>query len=121
MVRAHMQNGVNTILVKGSRFMAMERVVDELLSDQANAEIDATQDTQIKAKDTSDASMNSVHSMLRYVRVVGWLRLPVPTANITNESDAPALRRPGARRRFLSRRRLAPNRPPPMPDNGWNG
>ena len=55
-VRAHMQNGVNTILVKGSRFMAMERVVNELLLDQANAGIDATQDSQIKAKDTSDAT-----------------------------------------------------------------
>ena len=27
-VRAHMQNGANTVLVKGSRFMGMERVVN---------------------------------------------------------------------------------------------
>ena len=41
-VRAHMQNGASTVLVKGSRFMGMERVVDELLLETAQNMQDMT-------------------------------------------------------------------------------
>ena len=41
-VRAHMQNGASTVLVKGSRFMGMERVVNELLLETAQNMQDMT-------------------------------------------------------------------------------